>query len=263
MEVKKKVPSRKEVMASFPNYTKEFYNFLKIPKSEVFQGSDEERVKQILIIIAGTMGIGKTVFLENIIKEIRDYYGEEKTNAVLTRVSTKVLLEYAFVGNKTLGWDAKKPIQILVFDDASSVKLNEEDQRRFCTLRHKMMNRTGLKEGVVYSILVTHDWFRLDPNFRRNALVTCFLSVSPLDLYSRREYGRFITEEGVEFLSKRLSKALREDKYKGTGLVVLPFEPFPGYKKVGIVKWKYTKDVDYVILKDDSGLIYFDNKIER
>lgn len=246
-------PNEDDEWEPFPNYTKYFYEFLKIPKEEIFQGSSEERVKQILIIIAGTMGIGKTKLIENIINELRTYYGEDDCNTVLTQISTEALVENAFRGSPDRGWNSKKHIQIIVFDDATSVSLSLKDQRRFCSLRHKMMEDTGLKEGVIYSILVTHDWYRLDPNFRRNALVTCFLSVSPLDQYSRREYSKFIGETGVNFLSEKLSKAIRLDKEKGTGLVVLPFNPpVQNFKKVGRIKWDNLKDINYIIIKEKN-----------
>jgi len=250
---------------SFPDYSKYFYDFLKIPETEIFKQSKQERVKQILIIIAGTMGIGKTTLIENIINNLRKHYGIEKTNTVYSQVSAKVLMEYGFKGNPMRGWDAEKPIQILVFDDATSARLTKNDQRQFCKMRHQMMDDTKLTEGVIFSILVTHDWYRLDPNFRRNAIVTAFLSVSPLDQYSRREYGRILGEEGVHFLSERLSKSLRFDKDKGTGLVVLPFVP-PGErsKKVGCIKWKNIQDVNYIVIKElPSGRLVWKEKVKQ
>lgn len=247
------LPLEEEVEEDVPfsDLTEDFYSFLEIPKEEIFKDSSEERVKQILIIIAGTMGIGKTTLVENIIKRIQDYYGEDKVNAVITRENTEVLLEYAFRGNPERGWDADKPIQVIAFDDITAVKLSVEDQRSFCSLRHRMIEETGRREGIIYSILVTHDWYRLDPNFRRNALITCFLSVSPLDLYSRRAYSHFIGEEGVRFLSERLGQAIRFDEEKGTGLVVLPLAPTLGEEeeRVGLIRWSKVKGVKYVIIK--------------
>lgn len=262
---KKYLISEEENFESFPDYTEAFYNFLKIPETEVFKNSTQERVKQILIIIAGTMGIGKTTLVENMIKKIRSFYGEERTNTVYTQVSTEVLMEYAFKGNPDRDWDAKKPIQIIIFDDATSVKLTSKDQRVFCSVRHKMMEDTGMKEGIIYSILVTHDWYRLDPNFRRNALVTCFLSVSPLDQYSRREYGKILGETGVNFLSERLSKAIRFDKEKGIGLIVLPLNPdITNSKKVGRLEWKNTQGIDYIEIKElKTGRLVFGKKVKK
>lgn len=260
----KYLPSEEENWEPFSDYTKDFYKFLKVPNQELFQGSPEERVKQILIIIAGTMGIGKTKLVENIIQKLRKYYTEEKTNVVYTKVSTKALIEYGFKGNPLRGWNSSKPVQIIVFDDATSVSLSKKDQRQFCSLRHKMMEETGLTEGIIYSILVTHDWYRLDPNFRRNALVTCFLSVSPLDQYSRREYGKFLGKAGVEFLAEKLSKSIKFDKEKGTGLVVLPFKPNKGNGKVGRIKWKNLTGIDYIEIKElPSKRLYFSRKIKR
>lgn len=264
MEREKYLPPEEAGWEPFQDFTKYFYNFLKIPKKEVFKGLDEERVKQIPVIIAGTMGIGKTRLVEDIVEELRAYYGEENTNVVYTQVSTEALLRFAFKGNPGRGWEARKPIQILVFDDATSVQLSRKDQRCFCSLRHQMMKETGLREGVIYSIFVTHDWYRLDPNFRRNALVTCFLSVSPLDQYSKREYSKFISRAGVSYLSQRLSEAICFDKEKGTGLVVLPFKPVEGLEKVGKILWKNNRGVNYIVIKEVSpGRLVYSYKINH
>ncbi len=261
--MKKFLPKEEEAYEPFLDSTEEFYKFLQIPKSELFQNSSEERVKQILIIIAGTMGIGKTTLVENIIKRIQKFYGYDQTNTVYSQVSTQVLMEYAFKGNPLQGWNAKKPIQIIIFDDATSVKLTSKDQRVFCSMRHRMMEDTGLKEGIIFNILVTHDWYRLDPNFRRNALVTLFLSVSPLDQYSRRSYGKILGEIGVKFLSERLAKSIRFDKNKGIGLVILPHVKDKVKGKVGLIKWLNTKNINYIEIKElSSGRLVFGKKVK-
>lgn len=235
IRLKKAIPKIKS-SSIFSDYTKDFYSFLKIPESELFQGSRYVRIKQIPIILAGTMGVGKTKLVENIIANIQKMYGEERVNAVWTRTNPRILMYYGFKGHRPSGWNARKPIQVQVFDDQTSIKLNAKDQNMFCSMRHTMAEDTGLTEGVVYSILVTHDWYRLDCNYRRNVLATCFLSVSPLDRFSRREYSKFIGDSGVKFLSLKLAKTIKFDKYKGTGLVVLPDKP--KQSSVGLIKWK-------------------------
>ena len=156
----------------FPDHTEEFYKFLFISDEELKRG-----LKQILIIVAGTMGVGKTTLIRNIIKRIEDRYGLDQVNAVSTQVSPSALINTAFKGQEAAGWNARKPVQIIVFDDATSIKLTALDQNEFCKLRHQMMADTGLTSGIIYSILVTHDWYRLDCNFRRQAILTAFLSV--------------------------------------------------------------------------------------
>jgi len=258
------LPEEGEASEPFPDFTNDFYSFLNIPASELIKGAEQERVKQILIIIAGTMGIGKTTLVENIIAKIQEFYGLENVNTVYTQVSTEVLMEYAFKGNPHRGWNAKKPVQVIIFDDATAFKLSTNDQRVFCSMRHRMMENTGQKEGIIYNILVTHDWYRLDPNFRRNAIVTCFLSVSPLDQYSRREYGNILGDDGVKYLSEKLAKALRFDEAKGIGLVVLPFKPNEQFRTVGMLKWKNIGPVDYIVIKKlPMGRLVFANKVKK
>jgi hypothetical protein len=237
----------------FPDLTEDFYSFLEIPEEEVFKGSKDERVKQILIIISGIMGIGKTKLVENIIQRLKDYWESKgrEVNAVISRVSMSALIENAFRGNPRRGWDAKKAVQILAYDDATGARLTLEQQREFCALRHKMIEETGLKEGIIYSILVTHDWYRLDPNFRRNALITIFLSAPPLDRYSKREYVKFIGRIGVDYLIQKTADAIRFDEKKGEGLVVLPFTPLLSSEeeRVGRIKWTDKVKVKYILIK--------------
>ena len=264
---KKKLAPEKDPWSTYSDFTEDFYHYLVVPKEELIKDSTQERVKQMLLIIVGTMGIGKTKLVEEIIHQLRIRYAKQglEVNAVLTRVSTKALVEYGFIGNPERGWDAQKPIQIIVFDDATSVKLTPEDQRRLCALRHRMMEDTGLKQGIIYTILVTHGWYRLDPVFRRNALITCFLSVPPLDSYARREYKKLLEKDGTAFLLDRLARAIKFDDEKGKGLVVIPFNPTLGDdEKVGIITWKEDSDPEYVeIIKRRDGRLVFKVKNKR
>lgn len=263
---KKYIAPEEDPWSSFPDFTEDLYHYLVIPKKELIKDSSDERVKQMLLIIVGTMGIGKTKLVENMIHELQTRYAKQglETNAVLTRVSTEVLLEHCFRGNPNKGWDARKPVQIIVFDDATSVKLSLADQQRLCALRHRMMEETGLKEGIIYSILITHDWYRLDPNFRRNALITCFLSVPPLDRFAQREYKKFIEEDGTDFLLERLAKAIKFDKEKGKGLVELPFNPALGEEKIGTITWKENVYPEYIeIFELKSGKLLFRKKNKK
>ncbi len=223
----------------FPDYTKEFYDYLYFDKEELFKGHTgmKHRIKQLPIILQSMMGMGKTTLAENVISKICSWYGKENCNAIYTNeYPLKTLMFLAFKGFPKLGWDAKKPIQIVIFDDASGVRIQPLEQRQFLSLRHLMFRDTGIGEGVVYSIFLTHDWYALDKTFRRNAMVSCFLSIPPLDRFSRNDYRHYIGKEGVSELEKITHKAIKFDQFKGKGLVALPFKP-NGITNVGYVKW--------------------------
>jgi len=242
---------------AFPNATHDFYRLLHIPKSELFKGSHKERIKQLPIIIEGLAGIGKTKLVENIIHAIQKWYGPENCNILYTNeFSLGILIYLAFKGFPDLGWNAKKPIQVLVFDDATSIKIDRQEQRQFFSIRHLMHDETSLNEGIVYTIFVTHEWWRLDTTFRRTALFSCFLSVPLLDQWTLREYAKFITQEGVNELLTRTSKALRFDKFKGIGLTVLP-QPQP---HIGRIYWQDHVNAEYWKLKrsPEKGEPYVD-----
>jgi hypothetical protein len=240
---------------SLSNYTKDFYRLLKIPEKELFKGSRKERVKQMPTIVDGYAGIGKTTLVSCMVHAIQRWYGKERCNVVYTKeFPLGVLLSLAFKGFPALGWDAKKPIQVLIFDDATAVKVSPSEQRQFFSVRHLMSRETGLKEGLVYTIFVTHSWWRLDTVFRRSALFSAFLSVPLTDLYARREYAKILTNEGVEALQYLAPKAIREDQYKGKSLCVLPEIPKGHKSNIGYLYWQDLSAEYWILeyLKEDA-----------
>lgn len=226
-------------MEDFANYTKDFYRLLHIPESELFKGSKRMRIKQMPLIVSGYAGIGKTTVVNCLVHAIQSWYGKEKCNVVYTKeFPLSVLLYLGFKGFPKLGWDAKKPIQVLIFDDATAVKVSREEQRQFFSVRHLMHRETGLKEGICYTIFVTHGWYMLDVRFRRSAIFSTFLSVPLLDLYARHQYGKILGKKGVEVLQYMAPKALRFDRYKGTGLCVLLEIPKGHKTNIGYFYWQ-------------------------
>ncbi|TET20700.1 hypothetical protein E3J74_01905 [Candidatus Bathyarchaeota archaeon] len=60
---------------NFPDYTKEFFNWLYFKEEEVWQGvKDRNRIKTMPIVVLGTSGIGKTTLVENIMKVVDGWY---------------------------------------------------------------------------------------------------------------------------------------------------------------------------------------------
>jgi len=216
------------VTQNYPDYTNEFFKSLYFKKDELFKGitiGDRNRIKQIPMVIVASMGMGKTTLAKNIIYHLYQKYGENDCVAVYTReYSIGDLIRLAFNDDKNPALKGKR-IRILVFDDATSEKLSIQDQKKFFRLRHKMKEGTGMSEGAIYTIFCTHDWYSLDRTIRRIVTRSVYLSVPPLDKYSRKDYGRVIGEEAVEALQEIFAKAEKEDKYKGLGFVFLPSKP--------------------------------------
>ena len=235
---------------SFNDYTQAFYEDITYDPKEVFQGLNYNRIKTMSIVVWGNSGSGKTTLAKNILQYIKNYYGEDKVNCVYTNnVSLKTLMYIAT--NKCP--NRNKPIQVLIFDDATAVKLNPKEVKEFFSLRHVYEERTSMKEGVIYSILLTHEWFSLDRIFRRYVNRAIALTVPVLDEYALRHAKRMFTNEGINFLIDNWRLAEHYDTYKGTGLVRLPFIPKDNNSFIGKILFKQL-DSSYWNIKEDSTL---------
>ena len=209
----------KEKKIEFLDYTAAFYDSILFDKEEVFKGCNYNRIKPMGIIIQGSTGIGKTTVAKNILHHIKDYYGPENVHAIYTNnVSLGALMEVCFKKSP----NRNRPIQVLIFDDATTVKLKPKEIRKFFSLRHEAEDNLGIKEGVVYSVLLTHEWFQLATTFRRSSNRVVALSVPNVDLYGRRTAEKLFGKGQVKELIKIQRKAEKYDTYKGRGLVLLP-----------------------------------------
>jgi len=216
-----------------------FYKDIMFQDLELKTNTINNNIKQIGIIIMGLTGSGKTTLAKNIVKGITDYYGIGNCATLYTNS-----LPLGLFLDKALE-QSPKPVQILVYDDATTVRVNSKDQRTFFSLRHLMESKTGLKNGVIYTIYITHDWYSLDRIFRRNALFTIFISVPMLDKYSRNEYKRFIGEKPLNELSEMTFECIKHNDKKGKGIIILPVN------NVGYFYWKNI-NVPYTELKLDT-----------
>ena len=228
-------------IAEYKDLSNKFYECLKFSNEELFKpGNHKNRIKQIGIIIQGLTGSGKTTLAKNIIQNLYDYYGKDNCGATYTNsLPLGIFLDKALEQHV-------RPVQILIYDDATSVRVKPKDQRTFFSLRHLMQDKTFLLEGVIYTIYITHDWYALDKTFRRNALFTIFISIPRLDKYSRNEYKRFIGQQALEELDRLSFQAIKKDSMKGKAVVVLPC----GDNNIGYFYWK-DLDVPYIELKED------------
>jgi hypothetical protein len=241
----------KEISA-YHDYTKPFYDLLYFNPKEVFKGIDKEnRIKTMPIIILGTAGIGKTTTAKNIMAKIQGWYKDQGVCLVYTNnVSLGTLMAYAFKVREQM--ENKKPkVYILTFDDATAVKTKTDEVRKFFSVRHTAEEQGGIKEGIVYSIFITHDWYYLDKIFRRYGFIAIILSVPPLDEYSKKHIERLIGKRAVIDLERNFVIAIKQDSAKGRGYVKLPYIPKNERNHVGYVQFKNI-DTEYIKVIQDK-----------
>jgi hypothetical protein len=197
------------------------------------------RMKTKPLIILGTSGIGKTTLADNIVTKVKSWYDKYGVNVAYTNeVSLGTLMEYGFKMNSILRKESVDKVHVLIFDDATAVEVSPLEVREFFSVRHYAEECTGLKEGIVYSIFLTHDWYSLNKIFRRYCDTAVVLSVPALDRYARRFCESMLGEAPVKYLMEMYKKASKINSYKGTCFVKLPYIPNGFKTDVGVIRFK-------------------------
>jgi cold shock CspA family protein len=253
--------------SDYRDYTEAFYQLLHIDESEVWQGTTStNRIKTKPIIILGTTGVGKTTLAENIINAIEKDFGHRGVCSVYTNdVSLGELMEYGLQTDKYLGdrWQGGLPsVYVLVFDDATAVEVTPEEIRKFFSIRHEIQKYSGINEGIIYSIFLTHDWYSLNKVFRKYCVAATILSVPPLDKYSRSQIEGLIGKKAVAILDKVSYKAMDYDKYKGYGFIKLPSPPDGETNDVGFIHFEKAQ-AEYVQIRYGENQSAECNSVER
>jgi DNA polymerase III delta prime subunit len=204
--------------SGFNDYTKHFFKLLHIDEAEVWKGDKtSNRIKTKPIIILGTTNIGKTTLSKNIMNRIEKTYEKYGVcNVYTNEVGLGDFIEHGLHTYRYMGenWKTSMPtVYVLVFDDATAVEITPDEIRKFFSIRHKAQEYTGITEGIIYSIFLTHDWYSLNKLFRRYGEAAIFLSIPPLDKFSRQNIESLIGSKAANVLDKISSKAMDYDEY--------------------------------------------------
>jgi len=253
-----------ELTSAYPDFTKAFFEYLYYNELEVWQGEKQEnRIKTMPLIVLGTSGIGKTTLAKNIMQKIQGWYDPHGVCLVYTNeVALGELIEYAFqirfyLADKFKG-EYLPSVYVLTFDDATAVKVEPAEVRRFFSIRHVAQELSGVNEGIIYSVFLTHDWYSLHKIFRRFARTAIVLSVPSLDTFARRQIGSLLGKDVIKILQDIAKKALKEDRYKGVGFVKLPYIPDGYDTDVGIIRFKRTDAAFVKIRPYRKDTLHFD-----
>lgn len=259
-----KKPKIKIFGAEFPDFSEEFFKALFFEKDEVWKGAKRNRIKTTAIILVGTTGVGKTTFLE---KTMKFYQINYKEHGVLATYTNQIKLEDFLLHSLkcknyfSSKWKNSPGVYVMGFDDATAVQVKPKEVRTFFSMRHVAQEITGMTEGIIVPVFLTHDWYMLSKIFRRYGQFLVVLSVPPLDVYARKHLEKVLGEEAVRVLIENYAKAMKEDKYKGIGFVKMPYVPEGYDTDVGIVRFGTVEDNSYVQIREGpSDKIIADQK---
>jgi hypothetical protein len=240
-----KKPTIKIFGQEFPDMTEEFKKVLYFDPKEVWQGASRNRIKTMPTIVLGTTGVGKSTFLEWNGQFIEQWYKDFGILSTYTnQVSLTEFLTYSLkiVSDETMrkafGFKDMPSVFKFSFDDATSVEVKPREIKQFFSMRHIIQDELNVTEGIIYTEFVTHDWYSLSKIFRRYAENLVVLSVPPLDVYSRRHLASLLGDEAMKVMQAIYKKAMKEDKYKGKGMIKLPFVPDDYETDVGMIMFK-------------------------
>jgi len=143
------------------------------------------------VIVYGAQGKGKTSFTNWLALKAKERYSEERVHVARQHSGLRILLR--------LGIAPRKPIQILIADDLSLVRISDYDLRNFYRLRHLLRDK-GIKIGLGMTVLVIHDFFVIPRHLRSyfDALVFCS---PPTNRYDRSFAKSYMGEEALDFLT--------------------------------------------------------------
>jgi len=108
----------------------------------------DNAIEQISIHVYGKVGIGKSNIPKLLANEAMRRFGHAQISVRVAKAKDTLLLLNS-------PWE-RKPVQILVLEDATKVNLSDEVQSELFNIRHKMTQQTGLREGLCVVIIICH-----------------------------------------------------------------------------------------------------------
>lgn len=115
----------------------------------------------------GHMGTGKTETCRSIVEQAVSYYGEENVNAVGSEGDLNGLL--------LRGFD-NKLVQIMVIDDATLARIDDDDIRNYFRIRHIYKEKTGKSNGFILTIFNVHRFHSIQTELRSSIDVALWRS---------------------------------------------------------------------------------------
>jgi len=154
---------------------------------------EDNAIKLRTVIIFGREESGKSNAAQIIIDELKKTYGSKN-------VDSKWFQAENFRTALESKWP-RKPIQTLVFEDITNVKLTDDDVKNFFRMRHIMAERTGKREGLCVCIFTLHRFHDMPKSFRSDYDSLIVLSL-PMNDWDFNFVSNKIMQEGVKVLEQ-------------------------------------------------------------
>jgi hypothetical protein len=153
----------------------------------------DNAIKIRTVLIFGREESGKSNTAQIIIDELKRTYGSKNVSSQWFQAENF----RTALGSK---WP-KKPVQILVCEDMTNVKLTDDDAKDFFRMRHIMTERTGKREGLCVCIFTLHRFHDMPKSFRSDYDSLIVLSL-PMNDWDFNFIANKITQDGVKILER-------------------------------------------------------------
>ena len=154
---------------------------------------EDNAIKLRTVLIFGREESGKSNTAQIIIDELKKTYGSKNVGSQWFQAENfRTALESKW---------PRKPIQILVCEDITNVKLTDDDAKDFFRMRHIMAERTGKREGLCVCIFTLHRFHDMPKSFRSDYDSLIVLSL-PMNDWDFNFIANKIMQDGVKILEQ-------------------------------------------------------------
>lgn len=215
--------------------TKQFFESLRWPTMAWLMQND---ITQRSILIVGSPEAGKSSKVDELI------YDPDPQRGIIARYERKNV-EIQKVQGEDLGqileaekWPRKR-IQVIVSEDNTDKTFKKKSVAGFFEFRHKMEEKTGLKHGLVITIMTVHSFFKIPDEFRTihiAALLFCDIPTSPDGTFQHSIYEKFIPNKADRaFLQENAELRLLDRERCGYAAWTRWGQPAGSKERTGII----------------------------
>lgn len=177
-----------------PSSTRSAVRAILVEKLPGSTGPGDNAIKQRTISIFGRQESGKSNTTRYVVEEALLQYGRNAVNVQVAKGEHfRELLEPDC-------W-TKQPVQIIVLEDITFCKIDDDVLRDFFRIREIMQRNSERRDGLCIVLFTGHTFFQTPKSFRTNCDGLIALS-APWEEYDRNYLSRRIGRDNLEFLEQ-------------------------------------------------------------